>query len=80
MTEAERDNLRRQISDGKIDGFLWLSDSDLATRKVVYSAKDVTDFGESIEMRNAVQSAMVKQQLAQKGMSGAEVESLLEAD
>ena len=37
-----------EISDGKIDGFLWLSDSDLADRKVVYSAKDVTDFGESI--------------------------------
>ena len=53
--------LRRQIYDGKIDGFLWLSDGDLADRKVVYSAKDVTDFGESIELRNAVHSALVKQ-------------------
>jgi ABC-2 type transport system permease protein len=77
VTEAERDKLRREISDGKIDGFLWLSDRDLAARKVVYSAKDVTDFGESIEMRNAVHSAIVKQQLAKKGMSGAEVESIL---
>jgi ABC-2 type transport system permease protein len=77
VTEAERENLRRQISDGKIDGFLWLSDSDLAARKVVYSAKDVTNFGEGIEMRNAVHSAIVKKQLAQKGMSGAEVESVL---
>ena len=77
VTEAERENLRQQISDGKIDGFIWLSDSDLAARKVVYSAKDVTNFGESIEMRNAVHSAIVKKQLAQKGMSGAEVESVL---
>ena len=77
VTDAERDNLRRQISDGKIDGFIWLSDSDLAARKVVYSAKDVTNFGEGIEMRNAVHSAIVKKQLAQKGMSGAEVESVL---
>ena len=77
VTEAERDKLRRQISDGKIDGFLWLSESDLAARKVMYSAKDVTNFGESIELRNAVHSAIVKQQLAQKGMSGAEVESVL---
>ncbi len=76
-TDAERDRLRRQVSDGKIDGFLWLSASDLANRKVVYSAKDVTDFGEGIELRNAVHSAIVKQQLAQKGMSGAEVESVL---
>ena len=76
-SDAERASLRRQISDGKIDGFLWLTDSDLANRKVVYSAKDVTDFGESIELRNAVQSALIKRQLAQKGMSGAEVETLL---
>jgi ABC-2 type transport system permease protein len=76
-TEAERDNLRRQVSDGKIDGFLWLADSGLASRKVVYSAKDVTDFGESIELRNAVQSSLIKRQLAQKGMSGAEVDAVL---
>jgi ABC-2 type transport system permease protein len=75
--EAERDKLRNEISDGKIDGFLWLSDTDLAARKVVYNAKDVTDFGESMELRNAVRSAMVKQQLAQKGMSGAEVDAVL---
>jgi ABC-2 type transport system permease protein len=76
-SDAERDKLRRDVSDGRIDGFLWLSDSDLASRKVVFSAKDVTDFGESIELRNAVQSAVVKRQLGQKGMSEAEVESVL---
>ncbi|MGA9564541.1 MAG: ABC transporter permease [Candidatus Korobacteraceae bacterium] len=77
VTDAERDKLRGEVSDGKIDGFVWLSDSDLANRKVVYSAKDVTDFGESIELRNAVHSALVKRELAQKGMSDAEVETVL---
>ena len=76
-SDAERDRLRREVSDGKIDGFLWLADSDLAHRKVVYSAKDVTNFGESIELRNAVQSALVKNQLVQKGMSDAEIASVL---
>jgi ABC-2 type transport system permease protein len=76
-SETERERLRDQLSDGKIDGFLWLSDSDLARRKVVYNAKDVTDFGESIEMRNAVHAAMVKRQLSQKGMSPAEVDAVL---
>ena len=76
-TDGERNKLRRDVSDGKIDGFLWLSDSDLANRKVVYSAKDVTDFGESIELRNAVHSALVKRQLGQKGMSDAEIETVL---
>ncbi len=77
VTDGERFKLRQQVSDGKIDGFLWLSDNGLANRKVVYSAKDVTDFGESIELRDAVQSALIKRQLAQKGISGAEVETLL---
>jgi ABC-2 type transport system permease protein len=75
--EGERTLLRQDISNGKIDGFLWLTDADLFSHKVVYNAKDVTDFGESIELRNAVQTALVKRQLAQKGMSGAEVETLL---
>ena len=77
-TDAERTALRQQITAGKIDGFLWLTDNDLASRKVVYNAKDVTDFGESIELRNAVQTALTKRQLAQKGMSGGEVEDLLQ--
>jgi len=77
VADAERASLRQQITEGKIDGFLWLADTDLASHKIVYSAKDVTDFGESIELRNAVQSALVKRQLAQKGVSGAEVENLL---
>ncbi len=76
-SDAERASLRQQITDGKIDGFLWLSDDDLANRKVIYSARDVTDFGESIELRNAVQTALMKRQLALKGMSGQEVENLL---
>jgi ABC-2 type transport system permease protein len=76
-SEAERDKLRRDVSDGKIDGFLWLSDADLGDRKVLFSAKDVTDFGESIELRNAVHDALVKRQLAQKGMSDAEVATVL---
>jgi ABC-2 type transport system permease protein len=76
-SDAERTALRQQISERKIDGFQWLSDHDLAGRKVVYNAKDVTDFGESIELRNAIQTALTKRQLAQKGMSGAEVENLL---
>jgi ABC-2 type transport system permease protein len=76
-SDAERDKLRHDVSDGKIDGFLWLTDNDLANRKVIYSAKDVTDFGESIELRNAVQSAVVKRQLGQKGMSAAEVDTVL---
>jgi len=76
-SDAERDKLRRKVSEGKIDGFLWLSDSHGANRRVVYSAKDVTDFAEDMELRNAVHSAVVKRQLAEKGMSDAQVDALI---
>jgi ABC-2 type transport system permease protein len=76
-SDAERNKLRREVSEGRIDGFLWLTDTDLASRKIVFSAKEVTDFGQSIELRNAVQSAVVKRQLGRKGMSETEVESVL---
>jgi ABC-2 type transport system permease protein len=76
-TKAERASLRQQITEGKIDGFLWLTDDDLANHKVTYSAKDVTDFEESLELHNAVQAALMKRELALKGLTGAEVENVL---
>ena len=77
VTGAERESLRQQISDGKIDGFLWLSSDALASHKISYNARDVADFGETFELRNAVTSALVKRQLADKGMTGQQVEELL---
>jgi ABC-2 type transport system permease protein len=76
-TEAERDLLRQQVSDGKITGFLWLTDDALAKHSVTYSTKEAADFGQSVELRNAVRTAITKQHLTAKGMSGPEVESLL---
>jgi ABC-2 type transport system permease protein len=76
-TDAERDLLRQQVSDGKITGFLWLTDDALAKHSITYSTKEAADFGQSFELRNAVRTAITKQHLAQKGMSGAEVDSLL---
>jgi ABC-2 type transport system permease protein len=76
-TDAERDSLRQKVSDGRIDGFLWLTDDALARHEVTYSTKDAADFGQSGELRNAVRTAIIKQDLAKKGMSGQEVETLL---
>ncbi len=76
-TDAEREALRQQVSDGKITGFLWLTDDALAKHEVTYSTKEAGDFGESVELRNAVRTALTKQRLAAKGMSDAEVASLL---
>jgi ABC-2 type transport system permease protein len=77
VTEAERDRLRKQVSDDQITGFLWLTDDALARHQVTYSTKEAADFGQSIELRNAIRTAVTRQHLSQKGMSGPEVEALL---
>lgn len=72
-----RETLRQQVSAGTIDCFLWLNADDLAHHKASYSAKDVTDFETNRAVRSAVRTALVKHQLAQKGMTGPQVETLL---
>ncbi|MGC2110529.1 MAG: ABC transporter permease [Candidatus Korobacteraceae bacterium] len=76
-TDAERDALRQRVSAGEIDGFLWLTNDALAQHEVTYSTKDAADFELSIELRNAIRTAIIKQDLAKRGISGPQVETLL---
>ncbi|HKD86761.1 MAG TPA: ABC transporter permease [Terriglobales bacterium] len=76
-SDAERDLLAQQVNEGKITGFLWLSDEALANHKVVYSTKEAADFDQSRELHNAIRTAVTRHRLAQKGMSGPELDSLL---
>lgn len=76
-TAELHDALGRQVSAGTIDGFLWLNEDDLANHKATYSARDVADFQTNAAVRSALRTALVKQYLAQKGMTGPQVETLL---
>ncbi len=76
-TTELRDSLRQQVSGGTIDGFLWLDTADLANHKATYSARDVADFQTIAAVHSAVRTALVKQYLAKRHMTGPEVETLL---
>lgn len=76
-SDAERDRLAQEVNDGKITGFLWLSDDALADHKVVYSTKEAADFDQSRDLRNAIRTAVTRHWLAQQGMSGPELDSML---
>ena len=78
VSDAERDRLTQQLADGKITGFLWMTNDALADHNVQYSTKEAGDFERPRELRNAIRTAVTKQRLAQNGMSEAEVESLLQ--
>jgi len=76
-TDAEREQLIHDVSDGRIDGFLWLTQDAINKRQIAYNARDVANFGETIALQNAVSTALVKRKLANKGMTGEQVEELL---
>lgn len=76
-SDAERDRLNKEVLDGQITGFLWLTDDALASHQILYSTKEAADFGQSSDLRNAVRTAVTKEHLQQKGMTGPEIDSLL---
>jgi ABC-2 type transport system permease protein len=76
-SDAERDRLNRQVSDGKITGFLWLTDDALAKHKVVYSTKEAADFEQSSDLRSAIRTGIIRQDLEQRGITGTDVDSML---
>ena len=77
VTDAEREFLRQQVNKEAIDGFLWMTDDAIARRQLTYSTKDVTNFDESMALRNALRTALIMTQLGQIGMSHEQVSSLL---
>ena len=74
LTEDQRSYRLRQVSEGKIDGFLWLSNEALAQHKVTFLSRQAADFQQSRELGDAVTTALAKHRLAGKGMSGPEVD------
>ena len=76
-SEEERAKLRDQVSGGQLDGFIWLSDDAIASRNVTYGARETSDFTEDAGLQSAVSSAIMKHELASRGVAASEVDSLL---
>jgi len=76
-SDAERMRLGQQVSEGKITGFLWLTDDALAKHMVVYNTKDASDFVQSRELRNAISTGIARYRLARGGMNAADIDKLL---
>jgi ABC-2 type transport system permease protein len=76
-SEAERAVLRNRVNSGDIDGFLWLSDDAVAARKVTYYGRESSGFMEKSWLQDQLDRAILLQELAQRGINGAQVEQLL---
>jgi ABC-2 type transport system permease protein len=76
-TDAERAALRNRVNSGDIDSFLWLSEDAVAARKVTYYGRESSGFMEKSWLQDQLDRAILLQELAQRGVSGSQVEQLL---
>src|SRR5580658_3690462 len=76
-SELERTALRNRVTSGDIDGYLWLSDDAVAARKVTYYGRETGGFIEKAWLRGQLDRAILLEELAQRGVGGAQAEELL---
>jgi len=77
-TEAERSVLRDKVSAHAIDGYLWLTDDALASRKVTWYSREIMGFQERSWLGEAVSRVIQQQQLSSKGITAAQADQMLQ--
>jgi ABC-2 type transport system permease protein len=76
-TEALRQQLTTQIRDGNLDGFAWLDDDAVITRRGTYYSRNASDFVGTSLVSRALRFALSQRQLAAHGFSPAQAKILL---
>jgi ABC-2 type transport system permease protein len=76
-TEATRAELKGRIAAGQLDGYLWLSDDALASRKIAYVARETNDFIEVATLQAALKTALLRQELVVRGASAADADQFI---
>jgi|NGEPerStandDraft_6_1074524.scaffolds.fasta_scaffold05635_3 ABC-2 type transport system permease protein len=75
--ESAKQELRNQVNDGRISGFLWISPEALKDRKITYFSKDSTNFSEQISLQSALRVSLTEQDLAGHGLRQQEISDVL---
>ncbi|ABF43513.1 conserved hypothetical protein [Candidatus Koribacter versatilis Ellin345] len=75
--DAAKQDLRNQVSDGKINGFLWISLESLKDRKFNYFSKDSTNFSEQISLQSSLRAALTSHDLSSRGLKEQEIKDVL---
>ncbi len=77
-SEEERLALRARVTAGEIDGYIWASDDAVAEHRITYSARETSDFMETLGLSRAVKQANLKRQLQTRGFSPTEISGLFQ--
>jgi ABC-2 type transport system permease protein len=75
-TDSERVALRRKVSSGAIDGYIWMTDEGIADRKAIYSSGNATDFMDKYSLGRVLTRALAEQQLEKGGSKSDEIAQL----
>jgi ABC-2 type transport system permease protein len=76
-TETLRQQLTKQVREGKLDGFAWIEADAVSSRKGIYYSRNAGDFIEGSQVSRALRFALGERQLAEHGFSAAEAKTLL---
>jgi ABC-2 type transport system permease protein len=76
-SEALRAQLKSDVSNAKLDGFLWLTDEVVKSRKVTYVARETSDFIEVASMESALRTSVLRQQLMSHGAAASDIDAMM---
>ncbi|HEV2468127.1 MAG TPA: ABC transporter permease [Candidatus Sulfotelmatobacter sp.] len=76
-TDAERTALREKVSNRTIDGFLWLPEDFLTTRKVDWNSRELIGSRERVWLSAGVNHIALQQQLSKAGLTSAQTDPIL---
>lgn len=77
LSAGSKERLTAEVSDGRLNGFLWITPESLEKRKFEYYSKDSTNFEEQENLRSALRFALTERDLAGRGLTSGEIDSLL---
>jgi ABC-2 type transport system permease protein len=76
-TAGERAALSLKVKDKQIDGVVWATDDALASNKITYVTRDVSNLNDTIGIRQLVGRAVHRLALKKRGLSDADIDTAL---
>jgi len=77
LTDQNKQALTAKVSDGQLNGFLWITPESLANRDFNYYSKDSTNFSEQEILRSSLRFSLTRQDLAGHGLKQEDVDRVL---
>jgi ABC-2 type transport system permease protein len=77
LSDANKQELTQRVSDGRLNGYLWVTPQSLDDREFTYFSKDSANFSEQEVMRSALRFSLTKRDLTDHGLKQEDVDRVL---